>query len=143
VIVFLVSESEEKSIGDKLDILFHELGIDAQQRAWKTVSQETLFDSDCFRDDVLNDLFAGSFAEVTEEETCKVRVETFVSGDEFVGKGQAGHETTFLEPEDGGEGSGEEDPFNGGKSYETFCECGVLICDPTEGPFCFGLDAGN
>jgi hypothetical protein len=60
-----------------------------------------LFDFDCFGDDVLDDLFAGSFTEVAEEKTGKVCVETFVSGDEFVGEGQAGHETTFLEPKDG------------------------------------------
>ena len=79
-----------------------------------------MFDFDGFGDDVLDDLLAGSFTEVAEKETGKVCVEAFVSGDEFVGEGQAGHETAFLEPEDGCKGAGEEYSLDGGERDETF-----------------------
>jgi hypothetical protein len=102
-----------------------------------------LFDLDCLGDDVLDGLFAGTFVEVTEEETCKVRVETFVTGDEFVGECQSGHETAFLEPEDGCEGSGEEDTLDGSKGDETFCKGGVFVGNPFESPFCLGFNAGD
>lgn len=81
-----------------------------------------MFDSDRFGDDILNDLFAGSFTKMAEEETSKVCVKTFVSGYELVGEGQAWHETTFLEPKDGRERSGEEDALDCSKCNETFSE---------------------
>ena len=143
VVVLLVAECKQETVSDEFNVLFHELCVDSQQWTRQTVGQESLFDSDCFGDDVLDDLFAGTFAEVAEEETGKVGVETFVSGDEFVGEGQSGHETAFLKPEDGSKRSGEEDSFDGGEGYETFCECRVLVGNPTKSPFGFGFDARN
>jgi hypothetical protein len=81
-----------------------------------------LFNLDCFGDDILDDLFAWTFVQVTEEETCKVCMKTFVSGNEFIGECQAGHETTFLEPEDRCKGPGEENTLHGSKCNESFCE---------------------
>ena len=67
----------------------------------------------------------------------------FVAGDEFVGEGEAGHETAFLEPEDGGEGAAEEDAFDGGKSDESLGEGRVLVGNPFEGPVGLFADTGN
>lgn len=103
VVVLLIAECNQKTVSDEFDVLLHEFGVDSQQWARQTVCQEALFDFDCFGDDVLDDLFAGTFAEMAEKETSKVGVEAFVSGDEFVGECQSRHETTFLQPEDGGE----------------------------------------
>lgn len=36
-----------------------------------------------------------------------------VSADQLVGEGQAGHQASLLQPEDGGERTGEEDPLHG------------------------------
>lgn len=57
-----------------------------------------------------------------------------VTGDELVGEGEAGHQTAFLEPEDGGEGAAEEDAFDGGEGDESLREGGVLVCNPFQGP---------
>ena len=143
LVVFLVSQSDQEAVSDELDVLFHKLCVNSQQWTGKALGQESLFNCDGFCDDVLDDLLAGAFAEMTEEETGKIGVQTFVSGDEFVGKGQSGHETAFLEPEDGRERSGEEDSFDRGKCHEALCECRVLVSDPTKGPFSFGFNAGN
>ena len=53
-----------------------------------------------------------------------------VAGDEFVGEGEAGHQAAFLEPEDGGEGAAEENPFDGSECDEPLREGGVLVCNP-------------
>ena len=78
--------------------------------------------------------------EVAEEEAGEVGVKTLVTGDELVGESETGHETTLLEPEDGGEGAGEEDTFDGGKGHETFGEGGALVADPAKGPVGLLLD---
>lgn len=67
----------------------------------------------------------------------------FVAGDELVGEGEAGHETAFFEPEDGGEGAGEEDAFDGGEGDEALGEGGGFVRDPSEGPVGFFADAGD
>ena len=70
-------------------------------------------------------------------------MEAFVTGDEFVGEGQAGHEAAFLEPEDRGEGAAEKDAFDGGEGDEALGEGGGLVLDPFDGPVGFLADAGN
>jgi hypothetical protein len=97
----LIAQSDQETICNEFDVLFHEFGIDSQQWTRQTVCQKSLFNSDGFGDDILNDLFARSLTKMAEEETSKVGVKTFVSGDEFVGEGQAWHEAAFLEPKDG------------------------------------------
>jgi hypothetical protein len=111
--------------------LFHEFSVDTEQRARQAFGQEALFNFDGFGDDVLNCLFAWTFAEVGEEQTSKVGMKALVAGDEFVGERQARHETALLKPEDGCERSREKDAFNSGKSNKAFSESRILICDPT------------
>ena len=78
-----------------------------------------------------------------EEQAGEICVHAFVAGDELVGECETGHETTFLEPEDGGEGAAEEDTFDGGEGDEALSEGGVLVCDPFEGPVGFLANAGD
>jgi len=80
---------------------------------------------------------------VGEEEAGEVGVEAFVAGYELVGEGEAGHETAFFEPEDAGEGAGEEDAFDGGEGDEALGEGGGFILDPFDGPVGFFADAGD
>jgi len=40
-----------------------------------------------------------------------------VSADELVGEGESGHQASLLQPEDGSEGPGEEDPLHGREGY--------------------------
>jgi len=60
-------------------------------------------------------------------------VKSLVSGDELVGEGEARHEATLLEPEDGGKGAGEKDALYGGKRDEAGAKANVVV-DPLEGP---------
>lgn len=66
-----------------------------------------------------------------------------VTGDELVGEGETGHQTAFLEPEDGGEGAAEEDAFDGGEGDESLRKGGVLVGNPFQGPIGFFPNAGD
>ncbi len=78
-----------------------------------------------------------------EEEAGEVGVEALVARDELVGEGEAGHEAALLEPEDAGEGAGEEDAFDGGEGDEALGEGGGFVLDPFDGPVGFFADAGD
>lgn len=78
-----------------------------------------------------------------EEQACKVGVETLITRDELVGECQSRHETTLLEPEDGGERSREEDTLDGSEGDQALGESRTLVRDPLEGPVGLLLDAGD
>lgn len=142
-VVFLVAEGEEETVSDEFDVLFHEVGVHAQQRAGQGLGQEFLLDGHGLGDDVLHGLLAGPFVQVGEEQAGEVGVHAFVAGDELVGEGQAWHEAAFLEPEDGGEGAAEEDAFDGREGDEALREGRIFVRDPFQGPVGLFADAGD
>lgn len=73
----------------------------------------------------------------------KVGVQTLVTRDELVGKGQTGHETSLLEPEDGGKGTAEEDTLDGGKGNQALSKGRVFVLDPLDGPIGLLANARN
>lgn len=73
-------------------------------------------------------------AEMAEEEACEVGVHTLITADELVAEGEARHEPSLLEPEDGSEGPGEENALDGGERDEALSERRTLVRDPLEGP---------
>jgi hypothetical protein len=143
LVVLLVTEGEQQPVGDELNVLLHQVGVHAEQRTGKCLSQELLLDADSLGNDVLDGLLAWAVSEMGEEEAGEVSVETLVTGNELVGEGQASHEATLLEPENGGEGTGEEDTLNGSEGNETLSESGILILDPPNCPVGLLLDARN
>ena len=143
VVEFLVAERDEEAVGDEFNVLRHQGGVHAQQGAGEGFGQELLLDGDGLGDDVLHGLLAGAGVEVGEEEAGEVGVEAFVAGDEFVGEGQAGHETTFLQPEDGRERAAEEDALDGRKGDKALGKGGGSVLDPSDGPVGLFPDAGN
>lgn len=70
-------------------------------------------------------------------------METFITGDKFIGEGESGHETTLLQPEDRGEGATEENTLDGSKCNKALCEGGILILDPSDGPIGLLADTWN
>lgn len=78
-----------------------------------------------------------------EEETGKVGVETLITRDELVREGETRHETSLLEPEDGGERTREEDTFDGSESDESLTETRSLVRDPSKSPVGLLSDTRN
>lgn len=143
IVEFLVSKSNEESVGNKLDVLAHEFGIHAEKSTRKCIRQKLLFDADCLGNDSLDSSGVWAVVEVGEQETGEVSVETFITGDEFVREGKARHKTTLLQPEDGGKRAAEEDTFDGSEGNETLGKGGILILNPPDGPIGFFADARN
>ena len=93
-------------------------------------------------DDFLYDSLGELVLHHRVEQAGEVGVETFIAGDELVGEGEAGHETTLLEPIDGAERAGEEDTLDASEGDKTLGEGGVLV-DPVESPIGLLLDGGD
>jgi hypothetical protein len=143
VVVLVVTQSQEQAVGDKLNVLAHEGGVHAEQRAGESICQELLLNLHCLGDDSQDGLLAGAVVEHGEEEAGKVGVHALITRDQLVGERETGHEATLLEPEDGCERSTEEDTLDGSKGDETVGKGRVLVRDPSQGPVGLPLDAGD
>jgi hypothetical protein len=112
----LVSESDEQTVGNKFNVLAHELGVHTDEGTWEGVydvsfckvdapglltCQELLLDLNRLLDDPVDGLGVRPSAEVGEQQAGKVGVETLVTRNELVRESESGHETTLFEPEDG------------------------------------------
>lgn len=139
----LVAESDKQTVGNKLDVLLHQVGVHAEQGAGESLGQELLLNSDSISDDVTDHLLAGTVLEVRVQQAGKVGVQTLVTRDELVGKGQTRHETSLLEPKDGGKGTAEEDTLDGGKGNQALGKGRVLVLDPLDGPVGLLANARN
>lgn len=129
-VVLVIAEGEQQAVGDELDVLLHQVGVHAEQAAGEGLRQELLLDLYRVDDDVLDQLLAGAVLQVREQQAREVRVQALVARDELVGEGQARHQAALLEPEDGGEGSAEEDTLDGGEGNQTLGEGRLLVVDP-------------
>lgn len=136
-----VAKSKEEAVSDKLDVLAHQVRVHAEKSAWQCFCQELLLDGDGLGNDVLNGLLAGLVSDLTEQQAGEVGVHTLITRDELVGEGQTRHETTFLEPEDGGESAREEDTLDCCEGDEPGGKSGVLVSDPSQCPISLLLDA--
>lgn len=102
-----------------------------------------MLDSHRLRNNPLDRIGVRASAKVTEEKTREVGVHALVAADKLIGEGQARHEATLLEPEDGCERAREEDAFDGGERDETLGKGRTLVADPVERPVCLLLDGGD
>ena len=143
VVVLLVAEGDQEAVGNKLDVLAHQLGVHAQEGNGQSISQELLLNADGLDNDVLDQLLAGAVVQVREQQTSEVSVQTLVTRDQLVGEGQTGHQTTLLQPEDGGKRAREENTLDGSKSNQTRGEGGLLVLDPLDSPVGLASNAGD
>ena len=141
--VLLVTQGHQKAVGNKLNVLAHQVGVHTQQSNGKSICQEFLLDGHGFDNDVFHDLLVGTDVQVREQQTGEVRVETLITGDELVGESQTRHQTTLLQPEDRSKRSREEDTLDCGEGHKTGSESRFLVLDPLDGPIGLSGNAGN
>jgi hypothetical protein len=77
------------------------------------------------------------------QQTSEISVETLITRDELVGKCQARHEATLLEPEYGRESTTEEDTLNSSEGDKTLGKSGFFILNPADGPVSLLANARN
>lgn len=143
VVVLLVTQCDEETISDELDILAHQISVHANQLAWEGICEELLFDANGFSDDTFNSFGMGAALQVAEEETGEVGVHTLIAGDEFVGESETRHKPTLLEPENGCKRTREEDTLDGGECNQSLAEACMLVGNPCKGPIRLALNARN
>ena len=85
------------------------------------LADKLLLDLHGLGDDLDQPLLGELVLQQRVQEASKVAVEPFVAADELVGESQPGHEATLLEPEDGAEGTGEEDTLRRGLLFLFVC----------------------
>ena len=141
IVVLLVAERDQEAVGHELDILLHQSRVHTEQRAGERVRQEFLLDGHGLCDYVLDSLLARAVLEMGEEQASKISMKTFVTGNKLVREGEAGHQSSLFEPEDGRKGAAEEDALNCGESDEALSEGRVLVLDPLYGPIGLLTDA--
>jgi hypothetical protein len=56
------------------------------------------------------------------QQAAKVCVQALIPADELVAEGEAGHEATLLQPEDGTEAATEEDALNSSICHQALCK---------------------
>merc|ERR1719509_737883 len=133
----------QEPVRHKLDVLDHQLIVHSNQSHGKSFSQELTLNVHSILDDIQHSLLSWFVDQMFEEKTSKVSVKAFVSGDQLIGKGEAGHQTSLLQPENGSKTSTEEDPLNQGKGNKSL-SIGCIFCiDPPQSPLCLLLDRWN
>jgi len=75
--------------------------------------------------------------QMAQHKTSKIGMETLITADEFIAEGEAWHQPSFLEPEDGAEAATEKNTFYCCKCYQSFGKAAVI--NPAKRPFCFFL----
>mmetsp|Transcript_23987 Transcript_23987/g.61075 ORF Transcript_23987/g.61075 Transcript_23987/m.61075 type:complete len:309 (-) Transcript_23987:646-1572(-) len=113
----LVAKRQQQPVGHKLDVLAHEVGVDAHQAARKRLGAELELQLHRLGHDGKHLLLRQLALQVAVQRARKVGVQALVTGDELVGEGEAGHQAALLEPEDGAEGAREEDALHGGEGH--------------------------
>ena len=69
-------------------------------------------------------------------------MQTLVTTNQLVRKGQTWHQSALLQPKDGTKGTREKDSLNGRERYQTLGKA-ILGVDPLERPVGFLLNARN
>jgi hypothetical protein len=143
VVVLLVTKSNQETVSYEFNVLAHQLGVHSKQGTWESIGQELLLDRNSIDDDVLNDLLTWTSVEVGEEQAGKVGVKTLVTRNQLVGESQTGHQATLLQPENGSEGTREENSLDSREGNESLGEGRLLIGDPAQGPVSLLANARN
>ena len=63
----MVAERKEKPVGNEFNVLFHKVCIHAEEPTWQSISEELLFDSHSFCDDILHSFLGGAVVQMGAE----------------------------------------------------------------------------
>ena len=138
-----VAELGQEAVGDKLNVLPHELLVHANEVAREGLGNELLLNGHGLSDNAMDLVGLDLVDNLLVEFGGKVRVEPLVPGNEFIARRQAGHQAPLLDPEDGAEGAAEEDALDHGKPNEAGGKVFFRRLDPAPGPVGLLADARN
>lgn len=102
-----------------------------------------LFNLHGFTNDVMRLLLGELVLQLLVQQTRKLGVEPLITGNQEIALTQTGHQATLLEPEDGAEGTAEEDALHNRKGEQTGRKTRVFVLNPLKRPIGLLLDGGN
>ena len=143
VVDLVIAQGDQQAVRHEFNVLFHQVGVHAKKGTGQSLREELLLNGDSIGNDIRNHLLASAVLQVRMQQTGEVGVETLITGDELVGEGQSRHQTTLLQPEDGGKSTAEEDTLNSGKRDQALCKSRLAVLDPMKSPIGLLTDAGN
>lgn len=88
----------------------------------QTLDDELFLNLHCLCDDCVHLFFCQLVLQLRLQQASEVCVQAFVSGDQLVGKCEARHQTSLLQPEYRAERSAEENALNSSECYKSSCE---------------------
>mmetsp|Transcript_15251 Transcript_15251/g.33601 ORF Transcript_15251/g.33601 Transcript_15251/m.33601 type:complete len:238 (-) Transcript_15251:447-1160(-) len=128
-----VPQCTQQAIRHKLNILCHQILVHADEVTWQRATDEVPLHFNGSTDDVLNNVFGQFVLQHGIEQARKIRMQTFVAGDEFVGESKPRHQAPFLQPEECTEGAAEEDALHRCEGHQTLGEASLFV-HPLHGP---------
>merc|ERR1719509_668076 len=133
----------QEPVRHKHDVLDHQLIVHSNQSHGKSFSQELTLNVHSILDNLQHSLLSWFVDQMFEEKTSKVSVKSFISGDQLIGEGESGHQTSLLQPENGSKTSTEEDPLHRRKGNKPLSIGGIACIYPPQSPLCLLLDGWN
>lgn len=128
-----------ETVRHEFNILRHERRVHAHERAGQRVANKLLFDAHCVLDDRVDFSRVKFILEFIHLHR-KQRVQSLVARNEFVRKGETGHETALLQPVNCTERAAEEDALDARERHEAVRKRFIRV-NPRERPVCLLLDA--
>merc|ERR1711884_146542 len=126
-VVHLVAiKLHQKPVGHELNVLHHEISVHTYEATGKSFCEELALNVDGVLDNLIDPLLAGFVHQVPEHEAGEVSVKSLVPRDQLIAEAQARHQTSLLQPENGGETAGEEYSLLGSEGHHPLGVSGVV-----------------
>jgi hypothetical protein len=143
LVVAGVAQGDQQPVGAELNVLLHQRRVHPDELHGEGLRHKLLLDVDGVRHDLHHALGGQPVVELGIQEAGKVAMEALVAGDELVREGKARHQAALLQPEDGAEGPGKEDPLHHAEGDAPLGEARHVWVAPLEGPTGLPLDGGD
>ncbi len=131
-----------ETIGHKLNVLGHETGVHTDQATGECVADKLILQNHGLADQTANGLCRGLLGLLVIQGHREERMKSFIARDQFIAEGETRKKAALLEPEDGTEGTTEEDALDRRKGRQTGGKARIGL-DPLEGPLGLLGDARN
>mmetsp|Transcript_8733 Transcript_8733/g.13966 ORF Transcript_8733/g.13966 Transcript_8733/m.13966 type:complete len:277 (-) Transcript_8733:444-1274(-) len=134
------SQGYQQAVGTELNVLLHQSRVHADQLDGKSISNEFLLNVHGMCDNLHNAVNGKFVLQLAVQEASKVTVQSFITRDKFVRKGQSWHQATLLEPKDGAKTSRKEDALYHTESNASLGKAGNVRVAPLQGPIGLASD---
>jgi len=138
-----IAQRQHQTICHELDVITHAGTAHADQSTGQCLRDELLLNTHSLPHDLDGLRLRQLMLTLGVQQTRKVGMETLVTANKLVGRGQPRHEPPLLQPEDRAECPAEEHTLHDGEGQQPRGEIGLVAVDPLARPRRFLLDTGH